>query len=220
MGKTYYTYSATAKHPYKVRFKCPVCGAENRFNHVFETHAGETFRHIPRDIDVQRLEYEAQSKAYSRAAELIKELGEGNVIELTNPTGNPSTFPIKCEKCGTVQVPSCYKGERRLGVRQGCLAKFVLWIVLTIVYIVSIILMRSGTAFLLLTLAFVVLTTLLVVLHSRKEKKMNQLAETDPEKMKDIFHAAFNETMEADFTEYGLGLIHVGADAKKIGSAG
>lgn len=213
MSKTYYTYRSTAKHPLKVRFTCPICGTENVFEHSFETGASETYggsASINKDILSQRLDYEAQSRTNDRAKELAEDFRHGRIAELINATDNPETFPIKCKKCGTAQIPSCCKDEKKFGTRQGCLTSFLGWIALIVAYIVSLILLHSGTAVAVLTLALIAGTVLLIVLRSRKEKKLNQLAAADPKLMKETFKAAFNDHMEVDFTEYGLGIVRVG----------
>lgn len=215
MGKTYVTYQFSVEHPLKVRFTCPVCGVQNVCDHAFKTKASETYsgslHYDSRETKYAKLGAAAKAMAHGEAEFLAFEYAHGRKI-LGVSSRRPLT-EIVCTKCGTTQVPECCKDTQSFGSRKGCLTGFLIWAVLAIGVIVSLATwVNSGTAAALLLLGLCAASTLMVVFNVRRERKRTRQATRDPKAMKEYYGAAFNDAIEFDFTEYGLGVIRAGQD--------
>ncbi len=215
MGKTYVTYQSSVEHPLKVRFTCPVCGAQNVCDHAFKTKASETYsgslHYDSREAEYAKLGAEAKAMAREEAEFLAYEYAHGRKI--LGASSRSSLSEIVCTKCGTAQVPECCKDIKSFGSRKGCLTGFLIWAVLAIGVIVSLVTwVNSGTAAALLLLGLCAGSALIVVLNVRRERKRTRQAIRDPKAMKEYYGAALNDNIEFDFTEYGLGVIRAGQD--------
>jgi hypothetical protein len=84
MGKTYVTYHSSVEHPLKVRFTCPVCGAQNVCDHSFKTNASETYRgglhYDSQEAEYAKLGAAAKSMANAEAEFLAYEYAHGRKI--------------------------------------------------------------------------------------------------------------------------------------------
>ncbi len=211
MARQWTSTTVTAKFPIKANFICNHCGKNNCTDLVFASEAHETESGYGTVGVKNLLSSIAQQRMNKRAIEVVHDLRTGSLGQVFNESSaRGGKSPVVCQSCGTSQLPHWYKS---IDSAKGCLMALLFWIPLSVFFILGLVTwVRSDAQFAVLSLTYCILSILIVVLGVLFEKKQSRRASADPTIMKKYYNAVYNDNIEIDFSQYGLGVVRVGGE--------